>query len=112
MHDTVILGAVRICFFLAAVCSYVYIFWTGKPRRAAFLGPPSQPDGVERKQENLIFATQQLTPPVGRQAGGGAGKSSTPGKLAAAGDWLVPLVVWVLVILMTAAIVGFLLGGR
>ena len=111
MHETVIEGVVRICFFLAAVCSYAYIFWFEKLRAATVLGPQGQTNGIETKQENLVFATQQLTPPISRQAGG-AGKSSTQTKMTAAGDWLVPLIVWVLVILMAAAIVGFLLGDK
>lgn len=39
-------------------------------------------------------------------------KSSSKDRLSVAGDWLAPMIVWFLVIGMTVAMVGFLLGER
>ena len=41
-----------------------------------------------------------------------APKASSTNKLSLVGDWLAPTLVWLLVITMGLAIVGFLLGNR
>jgi len=43
---------------------------------------------------------------------GGQGSTSPKHRLSVAGDWLAPIIVWILVITMGMAIVGFLLGQR
>lgn len=111
MYDhTVIEGLAQIALFLAVVSSYAYVVWAKKGHSLAVPSPP-QPDQTDPYLAKLFFASQEVSRPVGPQSGGAAGRPPQ-GKLAAAGDWLVPVIVWFLVIMMGVAIVGFLLGDK
>jgi hypothetical protein len=112
MRDNgVIEGLVRIAFFLAAVSSYAYLVWATKRLTSAIAGPQCVP-GINAIQRSTLFlSTQKSSSPINQRVGV-AGSVSPKSKFSAAGDWLVPVIVWVLVILMTLAIVGFLLGDR
>ena len=112
MRDNrVIEGLVQTALFLAAVCSYAYLVWARKLLTPAMAGP-RYASGINAIQRSALFlSTQKSTSPADQRVGI-AGSASVKSKFSAAGDWLVPVIVWVLVILMTLAIVGFLLGDR
>jgi len=113
MHDTVIEGLVQAAFFLATVASFAYLVWAEWFRSLTVGGAQIPPRRTESQQENLLLMSKQVLSPLGQGAGGTAGRSPTQNsKLAKAGDWLVPAIVWLLVILMGAAVVGFLLGDK
>jgi len=109
-ENGVIEGLAQIALFLAAVCSYAYLVWARKLLILAMTGRRYAP-GINAIQRSTLFlSTQKSGSPAQRV--GIAGSASAKSKFSAAGDWLVPVIVWVLVILMTLAIVGFLLGDR
>ena len=112
MRDNgVIEGLVRIALFLAVVSSYAYLVWARKFLTALAAGP-RYALGVNAIQRSaLVLSTQKSSFPMNQRVGV-AGGVSPKSKFSAVGDWLVPVIVWVLVILMTLAIVGFLLGDR
>jgi hypothetical protein len=113
MRDNgVIEGLVQIALFLAAVSSYAYLMWRRKFLTSTVAGPRYVPSTYAIQRSTLFLSTQKSSSPVDQRGGGIAGSASPKSKFSAAGDWLVPVIVWVLVILMTLAIVGFLLGDR
>ena len=108
--DGVIEGLVRIALFLAAVSSYAYPVWARKRVTSAMVGPRYM-SGFRFQRSTLFLSTQKSSSPINQRVG--IARSVSPrNKFSAAGDWLVPVIVWVMVILMTMAIVGFLLGDR
>jgi len=109
--NAVIEGLVRIALFLAAVSSYAYLVWARKLITSAIAGSPSALSQAGIQRSTLSLSTQKSSSPMNQRVGI-AGSASPKSKFSAAGDWLVPVIVWVLVILMTLAIVGFLLGDR
>lgn len=109
--NSVIEGLVQIALFLAAVSSYAYLVWWRKFLTSAMAGPQCVPSTCATQRSTLFLSTQKSASPVDQRVGV-AGSASPKSKFSAAGDWLVPVIVWVLVILMTLAIVGFLLGDR
>ncbi len=110
-YNGVIEGLVQIALFLAAASSYAYLVWARKRVTPAMAGPRYMPGFKAIQRSILLLSTQKSSSPINEHAGV-AGSVSPKSKLSAAGDWLVPVIVWVLVILMTLAIVGFLLGDR
>ncbi len=104
-------GLVRIALFLAGVSSYAYLVWARKRLTSAMAGPRYVPGTNASQRSTLFLSTQKSSSPINQRVGV-AGSTAPKSKLSAAGDWLVPVIVWVLVILMTLAIVGFLLGDR
>jgi hypothetical protein len=112
MRDNgVIEGLVRIALFLAAVSSYAYLVWARKLLTSGMAGPRCVPGIDAIPRSTLFLSTQKSSSPINQRVGV-AGSVSPKSKFSTAGDWLVPVIVWVLVILMTLAIVGFLLGDR
>jgi hypothetical protein len=109
--DAVIEGLARIALFLAAVSSYAYLMWGRKLLTSLIAGPHNPPiaAGIQR---STLFSTQKSSSQIDQRGGGIAGKALTKSRFSVAGDWLVPVIVWLLVILMALAIVGFLLGAR
>jgi hypothetical protein len=111
LDNGVIEGLVQIALFLAAVSSYAYLVWARKRLPSVAAGPRCLPGTYAIQRSTLFLSTQKSSSPVDQRLGV-AGSVSPKSKFSAAGDWLVPVIVWVLVILMTLAIVGFLLGDR
>lgn len=113
MRDNgVIEGLVQIALFFAAVSSYyAYLMWARKLLTEVMAGPPYAPSTNAIQRSTLFLSAQKSSSPINQRVGV-AGSVSPKSKFSAAGDWLVPVIVWVLVILMTMAIVGFLLGDR
>ena len=109
--DTAIEGLLRIAFFFAAVSSYVSMMWAKKLLTSPVAGPKFLASNT-RIQHSTFHLDQKPTYPIDERSGGVHGNGSTKDRLSAAGDWLVPVIVWALVILMTLAIVGFVLGDR
>ena len=109
--DAVIEGLARIALFLVAVSLYAYLVWARKLLTSLIAGPRYVPivSGIQR---STLFPVQKSSSQVDQRAGGIAGNALTKSRFSAAGDWLVPVIVWLLVILMALAIVGFLLGAR
>jgi hypothetical protein len=107
MHETVLAALLGI-FFLTALLSQTLFLWTEKLRPA--IGPriPDIDRGVLRR----VHFAHDASPRSGQTPVNGAGPTSPRNPLAVAGDWLVPAIVWILVILMGAAVVGFLLGNQ
>jgi len=112
--DTVIEGLVLIAPFLVVVVSsyYAYLMWARKLLTPATVGPQCPPIKIGTQRSTLLFADPKLSAPVDQRAGGSARTPAAAGKSSAVGDWLVPVIVWVIVIMMGLAIVGFLLGER
>ncbi len=112
MRDNgVIEELVRIALFLAAVSSYAYPVWARKRLTSAMGGPGYVPSANAIQRSTLFPSTQKSFSPAGRRIN--VARSVSPkSKFSATGDWLVPVIVWVMVTLMTMAIVGFLLGDR
>jgi hypothetical protein len=108
MHDTVFAGLLGTAFLLAAALSQTLFHWTGKLRPATGPRIPDIDAGILRR----VHFAHDASPGTGQTPGAGAGPASPRGTLAVAGDWLVPAIVWILVILMGAAVVGFLLGNQ
>ena len=108
MHETVFPD------LLAAACLAAILLQTlflSTRRLRAATGPriPEIDCGILRRTH---FLAHDVSPGGGHPPGGAAGPGSRRSTLAAAGDWLVPAIVWILVILMGAAVVGFLLGNQ
>ncbi len=112
MRDNgVIEGLVQIALFLAAASFCAYLVWARKLLTSVVVGPRYVPGANAIQRSSLFLSTEKSSSPINQRVGG-AGSVSPKSKFSAAGDWLVPVIVWVLVILMTLAIVGFLLGDR
>ncbi|MGB9235554.1 MAG: hypothetical protein WCC04_14180 [Terriglobales bacterium] len=113
MNDlTVIVALAKLSFFLAAVSSSAYLAWVETRRMPAMPGPRFLPRPDEIQQITLLCLTQKSSSAADQLPGGGAGNAPAKPRLSAAGDWLAPIIVCVLVIMMTVAVVGFLLGDR
>jgi hypothetical protein len=112
MHSVIVEGLVRIAFFLAAVSTYIYMVWGEKVRASVVFTPGNLPDTMGDQPTPTLFLIRKASSPAEPRAGGVAGKAPNQSKLAAAGDWLVPVIVWFLVIMMGVAVVGFLLGDK
>jgi len=115
MHDdTVIDGLVRIAPFLVVVVSscYAYLMCARKLLTPATVGPQCPPTKIGIQRSTALFSDPKLSAPVDQQAGGSGRTPAAASKSSAVGDWLVPVIVWVIVIMMGLAIVGFLLGER
>jgi len=114
MHDyTVIEGLLRFALFLAAVSFLsTYMVCAKKWRIPLATGLQDVSSPSEIQLTSVCRSIQQSQSSFERGAGGVAGKASNKGKFAAFGDWLVPVIVWFLVITMALAIVGFLLGDK
>lgn len=115
---TVIQRLVPVTSFLARLSSYVRVVWTKRQRPAVITQPPLVlgPETWHWKPFFLSAAhpgREDETPrPVAMRTPAGTGKHVSTSRFSAAGDWLAPIIVWALVILMGLAIVGFLLGER
>jgi hypothetical protein len=105
---------------LALICAAVsllltYLVHPGK-WRTSFASPAQswQSLSIQPESEATTFfrTVQQSRSPLGQRAGRMAEKPPDKGRLAVVADWLVPVIVWFLVIMMGLAIVGFLLGDR
>jgi len=109
MHETVFAGVLGGAFFLAVLLSQTLLLWTEKLHPAA---GPRIPELDRRVLRRAHLLAQDASPRTGQSPGSGAGPVSPRRRLAVAGDWLVPAIVWILVILMGAAVVGFLLSNQ
>ena len=112
-HDTLFLGLSQIALFLGAVffCFYTTL---ARARRATFITRPNFPDCNPwiAPATFFFFSNQQSSPQFSPSPGAPAVKHTAKSRFSATGDWLVPIIVRGLVILMGLAIVGFLLGDR
>lgn len=100
----------QVAFFFAVVSSYASMLSVSR-RALLVAGPPFLAQAMNAQLKTSLLSKQQF-PSSFNLPTGNAPKTPVKGKLSAAGDWLVPIIVWVLVIMMSAAIVGFLLGDR
>ena len=120
MNDiTVIQKLLYLVSFLASLFSYAYWVWAKRHRTAVMAGPLFLQRRLGNQHWTILFLTAIH---AGREQDAlGAGTVSKPvrirkappkDRLSIAGDWLAPAIVWFLVIAMSMAIVGFLLGER
>ena len=115
---TVIQRLVPITSFLASLSVYAYVVWAKKHRIAVMVGQWFLPHRPETQHWTKLFLAaihfgkedDTLGAAASRKPAGN-GKASE-NRLSVVGDWLAPIIVWVLVISMGLAIVGFLLGER
>ena len=107
MHETVVAGLLG-AFFLTALFSQTLFLWTDKLRPATGLRTPHIDGWILRR----VHFAQDASARNGHTPGSATAPGSPRSPLAVAGDWLVPAIVWILVILMGAAVVGFLLGNQ
>lgn len=104
---------------LASLSSYVYFVWTKSDPIAGMVGQgflPPRPhvqhwttlflSAVHSGNEHPVLSAGAVGRPAHNR------KSSSRDRLSIAGDWLAPMIVWFLVLGMTVAVVGFLLGER
>jgi len=104
---------------VASLSSYAYLVRTKSYPIAGMVGRgflPPRPDF--QHWTNLFLSAVHSGNEKPLSSAGAVGqpalhrKSPSKDRLSVAGDWLAPLIVWFLVIGMTVAMVGFLLGER
>jgi len=109
--------------FLAGLSSYVHLAWANRRRIPVPIGHRFLPAQPETRAATAVFLSAGH---AGKSAGnehdilgGGALRqpdgqirAATKDRLSVLGDWLAPIIVCFLVITMSLAIVGFLLGER
>jgi hypothetical protein len=118
-ESMVIQRLMLIASFLISLPYCAYVMWPKSRRAAVALGQtllPQWPDFQSSKPlalADLRSAKEKQmlgTGGLGRPTAGWHGSVKT--HASTIGDWLAPLIVWVLVIAMGMAVVGFLLGQR
>jgi len=109
--DTLVSGLALVALFFAVVSSYAYMLRVQRDT-SLVAGSPFRTGGIDFLFKTSFLSKQQFPSPIGGRTGNTAPRSTGKSRLSAASDWLVPIIVWVLVLLMSAAIVGFLLNGR
>lgn len=116
---TVIQRLVGLASFLAGLSSYVYLVWGSRRLIAEMPGHRFLPAGPEILAGTPFFFSAVHSGKPDDMLGGGAmrkldgqGRAATKDRLSVLGDWLAPIIVCFLVITMSLAIVGFLLGER
>lgn len=111
MKDYVIIqGRVFFALFLLAISSF--IVWMKTQGIQIVAGPLLRLRRIETQRSSaILFAKQNSPSSIDPQAGDVAQKAPKD-RLSSAGDWLVPIIVWFLVLTMGVAIVGFLLGEK
>ncbi len=97
--------------FFAVVSSYAYLLFVRRRRISCFVNLPYRAKNTFNQKDHFMLS-EKASSPVNQHDGGRAGRGPARGRLSAAGDWLVPVIVWLLVTMMAMAIVSFLLGGR
>jgi hypothetical protein len=114
MQDSTIIH----CWVQVGVCLLGMLFCadilSGKRRATlALAGIPFRTSWIEARYR-IIFLFSNQNPPstLNSQPGAAPGRISTKNVPSTLSDWLAPIIVWILVILMVAAIVGFLLGQK
>ena len=119
MMNTAIQRLVLVASFLAGLSSYAYVIWANRRRIAVMVGQRVLPRGTEIQHWATLFLSAVHSGKEDNMLGVGAlrkpsinGRAPTKDRLSIAGDWLAPIFVWLLVITMSLAIVGFLLGER
>jgi hypothetical protein len=114
MRDaTVIRCCLQVGIFLFSLlsCAYVLFRKTSSAPAVAGLGAGSKLPEV-RPLAILFLSSQGSSSPLSPPHADGAGKLSPKGGSSALADWLAPVIVWILVLLMAMGIVGFLLGEK
>lgn len=122
MQHTVIEELRQFVLFIAAVCFFPAYracargwgsrFATDWPNLPALSNIPTTPVQTANIQTtSFLSSIRQSSSSTGPGFRGIAEPSPKKGKGVVA-DWLIPAIVWFLVIMMGAAIVGFLLGER
>jgi hypothetical protein len=118
MLNTVI-QSLLVTSFLTCLSAHAYVVWSRRRPIAVGAGQAFQRLGTEPQRWTALFLAAFHSEKEGSTPGAGVlrnpagtGKAATKNRLSMAGDWLAPIIVWILVILMGLAIVGFLLGER
>jgi len=107
--DTILRGLMQSALFVASIfLLYEYTLWAKRCGSLISSTPELPPNKYAVENRGILFASQRLASPVGSPGRKGASNA----KWATLGDWIVPVIVWLLVIMMTLAIVAFLLGDR
>lgn len=116
---TVIQRLVWLASLVAGLSSYAYVLWANRRRIPVMVRQRFLPQGPEILLWTTFFLAAVHSGKESDMPGGGAlrspggnGRASTKDRLSIAGDWLAPIIVCFLVITMSLAIVGFLLGER
>jgi hypothetical protein len=116
---TVIQRLVWLASFLAGLSSYVHMAWATRRLIPVMLGQRFLPARPEVLPKTSFFLSALHSGKQNDMLGGGGlqrpdgqGRASTKDRLSILGDWLAPIIVCFLVITMSLAIVGFLLGER
>lgn len=97
---------------LLAVVSTAFILWAMKRSRAVACRPLILAGMGDVLQKAIFSSNERPSPPFNQRSGQVTPRGIRRSRLSVAGDWLVPVIVWFLVIMMTMAIIGFLLGDR
>jgi len=116
---TVIQRVLWFASFLAGLSSYVQVALANRRRIPVPIGQRFLPPQPESRAVTAFFLSAVHAGNEHDMPGGGAlrkpdgqGRAATKDRLSVLGDWLAPIIVCFLVITMSLAIVGFLLGER
>jgi len=113
MRDaTIIRCCLQVGIFLFSLlsCACVLFRKTSRPALAGLGFAPKLPE--VRPRAIFFLSSQGSSSPLNHPPVGGSGKVSPKGGSSALADWLAPVIVWILVLLMAMGIVGFLLGEK